>query len=212
MRTHPERNARLAPVWFWVPLILLPVLGCGPTDAELTQMAEERAELERLRSENKDLGKLRMQVQELERGRTGAQEVLKLRADFQKYQQLQRDYQKLAEQAEGLSNMVQQLQLAQRESVALREQNQQLQGALTQGREVAIANACVNSLRIIEGAKDQWALENKKPVGTLPTAENLKPYLKNNALPVCPNNGTYSLNPVGVTAICSIPTHRIPPQ
>src|SRR5204862_94685 len=36
-------------------------------------------------------------------------------------------------------------------------------------RESAQLNSIINNLRIIEGAKDQWALENKKGTGDLPT-------------------------------------------
>src|SRR2546425_8620416 len=37
-------------------------------------------------------------------------------------------------------------------------------------RETAQLNSIVNNLRIIEGAKDQWALEQKKGTGDVPVA------------------------------------------
>src|SRR5438876_11621041 len=37
-------------------------------------------------------------------------------------------------------------------------------------RGSAQVNSITNNLRIIEGAKDQWALENKKGTGDLPTS------------------------------------------
>ena len=50
-------------------------------------------------------------------------------------------------------------------------------------RENAQLNSIFNNLRIIEGAKDQWALENKKGVGDTVTETDLLPYLKDNTMP-----------------------------
>ncbi len=63
------------------------------------------------------------------------------------------------------------------------------------------ANACINNLRQIDGAMQEFAIENGKHVGDVvnyPT--DLTPYLKMNALnqiPACPAGGTYQLSPVG---------------
>ena len=93
------------------------------------------------------------------------------------------------------------------ENERLRAENQQLQ----QIQVNASANPCINNLRIIEGAKDQWALENKKGTGDAVSAQDLQPYLKNNALPACPQGGVYTLNTVGAPPTCSIPGHVYPP-
>ena len=46
-------------------------------------------------------------------------------------------------------------------------------------REQAQLNAIFNNLRIIEGAKDQWALENKKGTGeNVPDLVTISDYLK----------------------------------
>ncbi len=50
-------------------------------------------------------------------------------------------------------------------------------------REVAQLNSIVNNLRIIEGAKDQWALENKHGTGDTAANTDLAPYMKNNNFP-----------------------------
>jgi hypothetical protein len=56
-----------------------------------------------------------------------------------------------------------------------------------------------------------WALENKKQKGNVPTMADLLPYLgRNQQFPVCPDGGTYSINPVGELPTCSVPGHRIP--
>ncbi len=97
------------------------------------------------------------------------------------------------------------------ENERLRAENQQFQ-QFQQAQASAQANACVNNLRIIEGAKDQWALENKKTVGAAVSAQDILPYLRNNAFPACPQGGVYTLNTVGAPPTCSIPGHVLPQQ
>jgi hypothetical protein len=41
----------------------------------------------------------------------------------------------------------------------------------------AAANACLNNLRQIDGAKQQWALENQRQPGDVPTYSDIAPYL-----------------------------------
>jgi len=54
----------------------------------------------------------------------------------------------------------------------------------TRARETASLNSVANNWRILEGAKEQWAFENKKSPGDRVTLEDLKPYVKNNELPM----------------------------
>ena len=44
-------------------------------------------------------------------------------------------------------------------------------------RQNSQKNACINNLRQIDGAKAQWALENKKVDGDTPVDADLTPYL-----------------------------------
>jgi len=76
-------------------------------------------------------------------------------------------------------------------------------------RNTSQKNTCINNLRQIDGAKQQWALENKKTDTDVPTANDLKPYLGKNNLPICPAGGTYSINPVSQPTECSIPGHKL---
>src|SRR5216117_202643 len=48
----------------------------------------------------------------------------------------------------------------------------------TRARESAPANSILNNLRILEGAKDQWALENNKSPTDMVNLGDLKDYLK----------------------------------
>jgi len=44
-------------------------------------------------------------------------------------------------------------------------------------RQTSQTNACLNNLRQIDGAKQQWALENGATAATTVTAANITPYL-----------------------------------
>lgn len=77
-------------------------------------------------------------------------------------------------------------------------------------RHASEQNACLNNLRIIEGAKQQWALENKKIDSDEPTSDDLKPYLPKGQFPACPAGGTYSINRLADSPQCSHEGHTLP--
>ncbi len=69
------------------------------------------------------------------------------------------------------------------------------------------ANGCLNTLRQIDAAKQQWALENGKTNGTWVTEADLTPYIKldfNGDFPKCPSGGTYIPGRIGEDPRCSI--------
>ena len=83
-------------------------------------------------------------------------------------------------------------------------------------RTTAQKNACINNLRQIDGAIQQWALENKKDTSATIAETDVTPYLKNSV--VCPSGGTvfsdsYTLATVADRPICKkVPaTHLLPP-
>jgi len=71
-------------------------------------------------------------------------------------------------------------------------------------------NCCVNNLRMIDAAKQEWALEGGEKPGDVPMAQDLKPYLKNGVFPTCPAGGTYTIGAVSNAPTCSIPKHKLP--
>jgi prepilin-type N-terminal cleavage/methylation domain-containing protein len=71
-------------------------------------------------------------------------------------------------------------------------------------RENAQLNSIINNLRIIEGAKDQWALENKKGTGDATTMTTISDYLKGATVKVVVGE-TYATNPVGTPATATTP-------
>src|SRR5438093_11267126 len=50
--------------------------------------------------------------------------------------------------------------------------------AFIRARTTPSSNACVNNLRQLDGAKQQWALENRRTKGDPVAWEDIKPYLK----------------------------------
>ena len=88
-------------------------------------------------------------------------------------------------------------------------------------RATSQANACINNLRQIDAAVNQFALETGKTTGNAaPTlTTDLTPYIKLNAsgvVPGCPANGSYTIGTNGapVQVSCSLstltPSHALP--
>ena len=75
-------------------------------------------------------------------------------------------------------------------------------------RSTSQQNACINNLRQLDAAKNEWALEKGKKSTDTPTMDDLKPYL--GKIPHCPAGGTYTINAVGQPPECSIPDHKLP--
>lgn len=76
-------------------------------------------------------------------------------------------------------------------------------------RGTAQKNACINNLRQIDGAKEQWALENRASAGGTVTeagATGVNSYIKGEARPICPAGGSYTYGAVGADPGCSLDT------
>ena len=73
-------------------------------------------------------------------------------------------------------------------------------------------NACINNLKMIDGAKGQWAIENHKMNTDTPTEQDLTPYLGSptGKFPVCPDGGKYIIGSIGEKPRCTIPGHVLP--
>ena len=71
-------------------------------------------------------------------------------------------------------------------------------------RNVSMENACINNMRQIEAAKNEWALEKGKDPGDVPTAADLTPYIAGGKFPVCPSGGTYTIGAVSNSPSCSV--------
>ena len=71
-------------------------------------------------------------------------------------------------------------------------------------RTTAQMNACINNLRQIDGAIQQWALEQKKAANAPVVQTDVTPYLKNSV--VCPAGGTTFADSYTVTDAQTQPT------
>ena len=75
--------------------------------------------------------------------------------------------------------------------------------SVIKARGVAQLNGIYNNLRVIESAKDQWALENKHGAGDtitwLADATGIAPYLKGGTVTLVVSE-TYDLNVIGTNA------------
>ena len=101
---------------------------------------------------------------------------------------------------------------------ALQLQQQHLEQLQTENKLVTDAgitiirrNACINNLRMIDGAKQQWALEHNQKLDAVPAPEDLLPYLKDGVFPRCPSGGKYAINSVSEIPTCTIADHVLPP-
>jgi multidrug efflux pump subunit AcrA (membrane-fusion protein) len=216
---------------YLVPWVLVAALLAGvyflysagkQKDAELAQLRVENKELPQLRLDSEDAKKLPALNAELGRLRKDNEDLLRLRSEVG---QLQTDKKQLAAQLQKaqaqFGSVQQQLGNAQQEqqrlAVQVVEQARAAQAqadaqAQSQNQAKVQAAACIANLRQIETAKQQWAVENNKPVGSLPTPADIAPYLPGKAFQLaCPAGGNYALNAVGTLATCSVPGHVISP-
>jgi prepilin-type N-terminal cleavage/methylation domain-containing protein len=81
-------------------------------------------------------------------------------------------------------------------------------------RTTSQMNACINNLRQIDGAKQQWALETKQPASATPVESNVAAYLgraASTAGVVCPSGGATADfdDSYVIGALTAAPTCRI---
>ena len=82
---------------------------------------------------------------------------------------------------------------------------------LLRARGTRALNVCVNNLRVLAAAKEQWALEYGRPTNEIPTWDDVRPYLGRAEIPLCPDGGAYRLRGVGEAPSCSMggPDHSL---
>jgi prepilin-type N-terminal cleavage/methylation domain-containing protein len=90
---------------------------------------------------------------------------------------------------------------------------------MIRARARAQENTCMDNLRLLDSAKQQWALEAKASSTTTPTASQIQPYLGRGSgtLPLCPADSkqtfptSYSLNDCSMAPTClNVTTHALP--
>ena len=78
-------------------------------------------------------------------------------------------------------------------------------------RTTSMKNACINNLRQIDGAKEQWALETAQATTATPVATDLDPYIKGTtADALCPADSSktfatsYTIGALVTNPVCLI--------
>src|SRR5262245_17785916 len=162
-------------------------LRATPSETNQSANATEKDELTRLREENKDVLRLRNEVRQLR----------------DENKQLKGQAQAAQAQVQNVQAQAEQLKASAAQATA---QAQQFEASARMQSQI---NNCVNNLRMLDGAIQQWALENTKPQGTRVTMADIDPYLKTKPV-TCPASGVYTLHTVGTPPTCSIPGHVLP--
>jgi hypothetical protein len=78
----------------------------------------------------------------------------------------------------------------------------------TSGRCKAPKSACINNLRQIDGAKEQWQYEQKIPSGAPAVDSEVEDYIKGGR-PKCPQGGIYTFGAAGEAPKCSVAGHTL---
>jgi membrane protein involved in colicin uptake len=131
-------------------------------------------------------------------------EVSRLRAQTNELAKAQQEIQALKQREAS------EVEARRGEAEARRSQAAASQAEIQQKQNV---DSCVNNLRLIDAAKQQWALENKKQATDTPGMDDLRPYIGrgvNGELPTCPDGGTYTIGAVGEKPTCSNAAHVLP--
>ncbi len=84
-------------------------------------------------------------------------------------------------------------------------------------RTTSQTNACINNLRQIDGAIQQWALEAQQSASATVTSANIAPYLGRgtqgaviNTDIKCPAAGTYAITDVATKPSCTLSSQTAP--
>ena len=73
-------------------------------------------------------------------------------------------------------------------------------------RTTSQMNACINNLRQVDGAIQQWALETKQESTAATVEANVTPYLKQGANTACPSGGVAFADSYAVSTVSAAPT------
>jgi predicted RNase H-like nuclease (RuvC/YqgF family) len=183
------------------------------TEKRATELQGSSAKLtQTIAQQENELKKLRVQVGEIERMRQDNAEIHKLRAESGELTKLRPEHQRLQREVQQLQARV--LQVQSESAERLEKQRAQL-GAVARfvkpaDRPAIQTRTCIANLRQIDGAKQQWAIDNKLTGRDVPRPEDLygvTRYLKNQ--PTCPLGGRYTIKSVAANPTCSHPGHQL---
>lgn len=174
-------------------------------------------ELEAKAMDPKEVEKLRAQVREAAEFKKEAEEVHRLRGEVTLLRKEKAAFERASVENTQLREQVQQAQRLQAENNALRGQVQSAVQNLQNVQAMAVGqpgqaqkNSCIANLKQIDGATQQWALENRKVAASPVDMRGVVEYLKGSVLPMCPAGGVYRPGPtVSWSPTCTIPGHTL---
>jgi hypothetical protein len=200
-----------------LPWILVVALGISAF-ALYSSNQKQAAELSQLRQQAEDAQKPQATPDAKPQAASSEEELTQLRKDHGDVLRLRNEVRQLRDEKQQLARQAQAAQTA----AANTQQQEQLQKLAAENQQLKIQTqvalqkdqlaVCINNLRQIEGAKQQFGLENQRPAGALVSTDDLAPYLPNKTVPACPAGGVYTLSPVGLNPICNIAGHVLPKQ
>lgn len=178
-------------------------------DAELTKLRAQVQQVDTLRGQVDDLQKqAASQADDVASMHKNNDELLRLRGQVKQLTDdkalLQKQLAMAQSQADRTrEDMLREQARANQTATSIAEQR-----ILQMKQQEAVVSNCINNLRKIDGAKQQWALEHQKSPDAVPTPQDLLPYLGTDGIfPQCPGGGRYTLNAVDKAPTCSIPGH-----
>lgn len=207
--------------------LIAAVLGAGgmlfysqrEKSALLSQFAalhEQARQSESKATDPKEVEKLRAQVREAEEFKKEAAEVHKLRGEVTLLRADKAMFEKAKAENAQLREMAQQAQKLQVENATLRVQYQsfmqQAQALALPPGVQAQRHQCIANLKQLDGATQQWALENRKVANDPYSLRNpaLLAYLKGSVLPFCPAGGKYTESAtVSGSPTCTVAGHTL---
>ena len=197
-----------------LPWVLVVALGIA-IFALYSSNQKQSAELAQLRQQSEEAQKAQA-VDAKSQPAATEEEINQLRKDHEDVLRLRNEVRTLRDEKQQLARQAQSAQAAaansqqqeQLQKLSLENQQLKVQSQVMQQRDQLAA--CINNLRQIEGAKQQFALEAQKQPGALVSTDDLARFFPNKAVPTCPGGGVYTLNPIGLNPICNIPGHALP--
>jgi Tfp pilus assembly protein PilE len=84
--------------------------------------------------------------------------------------------------------------------------------SFVKARSTAQLNACINNMRSIDAAKEQWAMSTEADAGAPIELGPVNEYIKGATTPLCPAQGTYTYDVIGQDPECSVHGTLAAPQ
>jgi hypothetical protein len=198
-----------------LPWVLAVALGIA-VFALFSSNQKQSAELAQLRQQSEESQKAQASADSKSQSAASEEDLAQMRKEHEDVLRLRNEVRVLRDEKQQLARQAQAAQAAaantqqqdQVQKLTLENQQLKVQSQVMQQRDQQAA--CINNLRQIDGAKQQFALEAQKQRGALVSTDDLAPYFPNKAFPTCPGGGVYTLNPIGVNPVCNIPGHVLP--